>query len=577
MSDNNKPGPHLEEQKDAQAQIGALDAVMTVTKLVPFGPSRGVHFGSTNFEGYGLNQILDIIDSANPELLESAGTALVDARDAIKKAADELKGNLGDIDWKGEAREAFSGWGDNLIKTAEGIADYADLIGTQVLAAGSGLASVKKSMPHRDARTDPKAPKDFDEKDKVETNDEYMAAVKAEKDRQEAINQMYRLASFYTVSAGMMGKAEEPVFPKLPDVGVPAPANIRDGSPIPSAEASPLRSVEEPATVGRQSVREPDMRSQSVGDLPSVNQSAGLVAPSDPRVGTQIDSVGTLPQQEVAKPINATQPTTSGPTGPTGPLPSMASSTAPPALRGVAGRTTGPGGVPVNRAPAAAKGRVGGVPGAGGPAPRSGAGPLGQAPRTAAPGSVGGRGTAPVGPVPRTAAPGQAAGRGSAPMGRGVVGGVPKSGGPVPGQVGGARGPVGPMQAAPAGRSSSTPGRAANGVVGGRPVTGAVPADKGSKMPRGTVIGGEGAAVPRPAGQKPAQRGVIGAPPAPDAGRETRRLAAGPDGVVGAPNAGSRGATSGRAAAPRGGASSQRPDKGRSRRDERRGNSATAD
>lgn len=224
MSDKNKPNPHQEEQQDALAQNGALDAVMNMTRIVPFGPSRGIHFGSTNFEGYELNKMLDIVESANPELLESAGQALVDARDAIKKAAQELSDNLGgDVDWKGEARNAFTDWRDSLVTTAEGIAAYADTVGTQVMAAGSGLASVRKSMPPRDTRVNPTPVKDFVEVEKVETNDEYMAAAKVEKHRQEAINQMYRLASFYTVSAGMMGKAEEPVFPRMPDVGVPPP------------------------------------------------------------------------------------------------------------------------------------------------------------------------------------------------------------------------------------------------------------------------------------------------------------------------------------------------------------------
>ncbi|MEV7793796.1 hypothetical protein AB0O68_17665 [Streptomyces sp. NPDC087512] len=576
--DKNKPGTHPEEQQDAQAQIGALDAVMTMTKLVPFGPSRGIHFGSTNFENYGLNQIIDIVESANPELLETAGTALVDARDAIKKAADELKGNLGDIDWKGEARKAFTDWGDSLIKTAEGVADYADTIGTQVLAAGSGLAMVKKSMPHRDNRADPKPPKEFDKADKVETNDEYMAAVKAEKDRQEAINQMYRLASFYTVSAGMMGTAEEPVFPKMPDVGVPVPAGRRDRGPVPRTEASPLRSVEESATVSGQPAREPVTRAQSVGDLPSAKQPADLLAPPDPRVGTQIDSVGTLPQQDVAKPINVTPPATTGPTVPTtGPVPPMVPGTAPPSLRGRAGRITGPGGGLANKIPPSPQGRVGGLPGTG-PAPRTSTGPLGQAPRSTTPGPAASRGTGPLGQVPRTAPPGQAAARGTGPMGRGVVGGMPKPTGPVPGQAGGTRGPVGPMQAAPASRSGSGTGRAANGVVGGRPATGAVPTGKGSKLPRGTVIGGEGASAPRPAGQKPVQRGVIGAPPVSEAGRgAARRLTAGPNGVIGAPNAGNSGAAPGRAAVPRGGASSQGPDKRQPLRDEQRGNPATTD
>ncbi|MGC0374444.1 WXG100 family type VII secretion target [Streptomyces sp. SAI-229] len=186
--DKKNPDPHQEERQEALAQNGALDAFTSMTRIVnPFGgPSvRGFHFGSTSFEGYDLNDMIDIVESADPGLVDSAGEALIAARDAIKDAAGELSRNLGKIDWQGEAHTAFSDWAGSLVKTAEGIADYADVIGTQVLAAGSGLASVRKSMPPRDSRTDPKAVEDIPEAERVDSNDEYTAAVKAEGHRQE--------------------------------------------------------------------------------------------------------------------------------------------------------------------------------------------------------------------------------------------------------------------------------------------------------------------------------------------------------------------------------------------------------
>src|SRR5690606_3450700 len=162
--DKNKPGLHEEERQEALAQNGALDAFTNMSRVInPFGgPTlRGFHFGSTSFEGYELNDMIDIVESADPTLLDSAGEALAAARDAIKGAAGELSRNLGKIDWEGEAHTAFQDWAGSLVKTAEGIADYADVIGTQVLAAGSGLASVRKSMPPRDTRLDPKSVDDI--------------------------------------------------------------------------------------------------------------------------------------------------------------------------------------------------------------------------------------------------------------------------------------------------------------------------------------------------------------------------------------------------------------------------------
>ncbi len=158
MSGDDKQPEYAAEHQEADQQNGTLDAFMNVTKVLPFGlgSGQGFHFGKTSFEGYDLNAMIDIVESANPELLEGAGNALVAARDAFNKAAEELGTNLGDIDWQGEAHTAFSTWGTDLVTTAYALATYADTVGTQVMAASSGLASVRKSMPPRDSRIDPR-------------------------------------------------------------------------------------------------------------------------------------------------------------------------------------------------------------------------------------------------------------------------------------------------------------------------------------------------------------------------------------------------------------------------------------
>ncbi|MGW3681591.1 hypothetical protein [Streptomyces prasinus] len=579
--EENKPVPHQEERQEALAQNNMLDAVTSMTGLAvsPLGSVRGIHFGSTSFEDYKLNQMIDIVESAKPELLESAGTALVDARDAIQKAADELKDDLlGDIDWKGESQTAFTKWATSLVRTAEGIADYADVVGTQIMAAGSGLASVRKSMPPRDNRSDPKPIEEIHEAERVDSNDEYTAAVKAEDHRQEAINQMYRLASFYTVSAGMMAKEEEPVFPKMPDAGVPPP--LPDGDPVrrgaPYESSAPLA---QPETSVRHSVvtgvKEQGAREQ----LPTHESVDGL--PAQP-VGTEINSVGTLPPQEAMKPATATPPPTTGPAVAGGTALPVVPGATPPVARGSAGRAAGIGGVPTAKTPLSAQGRVGATAGSGSAA-RMGPGPAGQSPRAGTPGPVGNRVAGPLGQGGRTALPGQAGGHGSGPVGRGIVGGVPRSGGSMAGQVGGApRGPMGAMGAAPA--SPSGPGRNSGGVVGGRPVTGAAPGGNGSRLPRGTVIGGEGVPGPRTTGQRPGQHGVIGAPPATsNTGQVSRRSGSTPDGVVGMPNGKAPGPRNGvrtpeaSSGMQRGATSKRGSGTGRSRRDERRGDPSATD
>lgn len=484
MSDKNKPNPHQAEHQAAGRQNNGLDVATGMAPTVlPFasGPVRGFHFGTTNFEGHDLNEMIDIVESADPALLESTGDALLDAHDAIKKAADELRTDLGGVDWEGEAHRAFTTWGQSLVTTAEHLAGYAHVVGTQVLAAGSGLASVRNSMPPRDGRTDRKKVDDIPEAKRVESNDEYTAAVKAEKHRQEAINQMYRLASFYTVSQGTMAKAEEPAFPKMPDVGVPEPrGSIRGGGPSPDREPT-----------GALTGMKGSERLPLEGSRPSV-QEVDDTGPSLGRhIGTEIDSVGTLPP-ETTKPSPGTPPLPSGPTTPpvTGapPLPLAA---APPVLRGGAGRLPHVNGAPGNRSSAPARGSAGGLPG-GTPAGRAG--------------------NALTGPTGRSPLAAQTGGRSAGPMGRGLVAGTSNSAGPR-GTQGGPppRTPV--TGAGPQNPGRTGAGRPTNGVVGGTPVTRQGGSDTGgARVPRGTVIGDEGTAGPRSMRERPGQRGVFGVP-----------------------------------------------------------------
>lgn len=227
MSDKQKPQEsHQAEKEQAAAQVGAIDMVSGATgvaQLLPFGWNVPRVFGKTNFEGHALNAMIDMVESAKPEDLELAGTALLNAQTAIEEAAEELEGHITRVDWEGESGEAFRKWGANLVIHARKLAAFADAAGTQVTAAATGLASVRSAMPPRDTREDPKAVADIPTPKQIESNAEYAAAVKVEKDRQEAINQMNRLASFYAVSEEIMAGQEPPTFEPMPDVGVPKP------------------------------------------------------------------------------------------------------------------------------------------------------------------------------------------------------------------------------------------------------------------------------------------------------------------------------------------------------------------
>lgn len=129
----------------------------------------------------------------------------------------------------------------------------------------------------------------------------------------------------------------------------------------------------------------------------------------------------------------------------------------------------------------------------------------------------------PMGPVGRAAANGGQMGlRGpaSSALGktpRSITGGIPRVGG------------------TPAARVGGTGAARTGGVVGGKPTTEAAQRVTGSKIPRGTVIGGEDASRAPKGGERLGRRGVIGAPEQEGAGQAQRRPVNAPNGVVSTP------------------------------------------
>ncbi|MFF6878455.1 hypothetical protein ACFY9S_24530 [Streptomyces sp. NPDC012474] len=528
MSDKQKPQEsHQAEKEQAAAQVSAIDMVNGATgiaQFLPFGWNVPRVFGKTNFEGHDLNAMIDMVESAKPEDLELAGTALLNAQTAIEDAAEELEGHITRVDWEGESGEAFRKWGANLVIHARKLAAFADAAGTQVTAAATGLASVRSAMPPRDTREDPKAVADIPTPKQIESNAEYAAAVKAEKDRQEAINQMNRLASFYAVSEEIMAAQEPPTFEPMPDVGVPKPDPTYGDLRIEGGQGSGgLGAAHQSLVAAHDSSSTATGHARSGDPTPPLRQVDAPTVFSDANIGTKIDSVGTLPSQETTRPLANAPHTVTGPSGNGGITSPFPSGTVPPAQSGMAGRTSGFSGANGNRGPLSAQGRTGASSG----------------------GTVGGRGT--TGPMGQATTTGQSGARGSSasPMGRGVSGGMPR--------------PVGGPASDRAGGASSTGAARGNGIVGGRPATGPQ-GTTGSKVPRGTVVGAGGTTgSSAPAGQI-GQRGVIGAPksaPGARPGQTARPAAGNADGVVGtpkgqAPAGRSGGPTGGGAGAPHG-------------------------
>jgi len=499
----------LTGQQQSDLQVGVTDMTNRVSEVMhdAFGFGRLRAPGQkTNFEDHQLNDMLDIVEHTNPADLESAGEALWKAQKAISDAARELRGHLkaAEDDWQGEAGKAFQKWGAGLAGHADDLAEYAKAAGVQITSAGTGLASVRSAMPPRDTRMVRKSVHDIPVVARIDTNDDYVAATKVEGHRQEAINQMNRLSSFYVVSEQSLKGLEPPTFEAMPNVGVPKPEG-GGWSSLPSESHSGTFQHHASSTDGTAQQRHTtvtphaDIGLQLIKDVPDPT--------SHPirEVGTAIDSVDTLPQQTPTTPVtNTTNPTTTPTTGPQGvPLPSYTQGVPNRLGKGPVGRALGTTGVPRN--PATAQGR------AGTPGPASARG-LGQG------------GTNPMG---RPNATGQAGVKGGMPGGRptsGVTGGTPRQGGTSAGRQG-----LGPRGV----------GRSNDGVIGGRPTSTGASAKTGPKVPRGTVIGGEGAAGSRTSSGGISQRGVMGAPSATNGAARNQTPGRGSignsDGVTGAP------------------------------------------
>ncbi|MFF2964521.1 hypothetical protein ACFVT1_37850 [Streptomyces sp. NPDC057963] len=527
MSDAKKPEPsakeqHTQDQQRVQAQLIVTDVNRQVQHVMEsFGFGRSSSSGRTSFEGHELNAMIDLIENSNPEHLENAGEALLNARTAIKEAADELSDFIKEVDWEGESGIAFRDWGNGLVAHATKLSDFAQAAGTQITVAGTGLASVRKSLPPRDNRLDRKSVEDIEAPKRIDGNPEYVAAVKVEKNRQEAINQANRLASYYSVSEETLAAQEPPRFDKQLDVAMPRPRGrdetpldsgssavgsgaVRNGTPRVSSEHAVTGSAAITGTGGHAAI-------EALGTAPVLDKSTS----------TEIDSV-TTPPAPVTVSDTSPMPSATGPTGPsTNSTPPMTNVLVNP-VTGSSRRSTASTGLP----------RAIGQPGNG--ATRTGG------PKSGGPAANGRAGT----PVGRPS-----------PMGGGSASGTSgRSGGsgsqsPVAGRTGATGGrPMAGGHAGTSGSSGARTGRA-NGIVGGTPqraATGAGKAGGARGVPRGTVIGAEGVAQARGSAGGAGQRGVIGTGGASGAPRPGGRGTSSSNGVVGTPRGGAAGSGSAR-------------------------------
>ncbi|MFJ8645072.1 hypothetical protein ACIRNI_02930 [Streptomyces sp. NPDC093546] len=543
-----KPEQRYEqEQKQQQAADTTITGQRVATDMAQkvhetfsgvFGGSGTSVFGKTSFEDAPLNKMLDLLDSANPADLTNAGQKLEDATKALNEAARNLDNFVSKTDWKGEGAEEFRRYGKELVTYTYGLGSFSNVAGAQLKEAAVGLSSVRNSKPPRDSRAIQKKPEDFALPERTEDNPDYQKALKVEKDRQEAINQMNRLASFYAVSESTLKSQEPPKLPKpLGSSAVPPPAGQVDSG----------RARGEAGSTGN------DLSRSSSAQPSEARGWANNVGDSTPRTevtGKPVEAVGSNPRTEIDSVQTLPPPTTPNAPTPTGPVTGNPGPNAAPPIPGF--------GPPVRPTAPRATGMPGVPRTSGGPGPhttsRTGTpnNPTGRTTGTPPGRSPGMPGRSTGMPVTGHGAPPQATGRAGQPMGRSGPMGMPtgqtgRTGGPGQAPVTGRPTTSAPGMAGRQGGPGATPRAGQNGIVGGTPQR-AIGGSTGSRIPKGTVIGGEAASTGRPSTARPSQSGVIGANQANGAARATGRGTPSVNGVVGTPRGGATAARPGGAA-----------------------------
>lgn len=395
-----------------------------------FSPLKllGSLFGTTDFEAHTHEQLLAMVEAANPKTLETLSAQLTDAAKTITEIGEDLKTYITTVPWEGEAGRAMETWGEGAWKATLQLGEYSSVGGTWMGHAAQTLREVKQNMPPVDAT----AKGNVEAAHKFRNMPDYKellgpAQAKIREDHAQAVQQMNKLAQSYSLSTFVISAAEAPTFPPPP------------GQFVPKDERSPQQLIREQrsepggSTTSREAGRRSRGADYSVAESHARPESQTVIPAQGPTdttrpggppthrpggepVGMEIDSVGTLP------PTTATQP-----------------------------QPSGPGSLPVK--------------------PEGGS-------------------TIPLGTVPSTftRSPGSTGLPGAGP-GTGTARGVPGGRGALPGQIGSVGG-IGQVGAAGVAGGRMPMPREGGGIVGGKPVMPTTNNPAGA-IPRGTVIGTE--------------------------------------------------------------------------------------
>jgi uncharacterized protein YukE len=205
---------------------------------------RALDFSRTDFDSYSHEAMLNMVQHADPEALAGFGDRLTTAVTKINQIGADLNDHIAYVDWEGDSGAAFKDWGKNVAKSTLALGDYADSTGKALTAAADTLRTVKRDIPKVPAgakatydalHADPTARHDPDGQKEIS-----QAHTQLESARVQAADQMHKLAQSYSFSAAIINNAKPPTYPPMPATFVPPPeARTIDPSHYSSTGGSP--------------------------------------------------------------------------------------------------------------------------------------------------------------------------------------------------------------------------------------------------------------------------------------------------------------------------------------------------
>ncbi|WP_369183277.1 hypothetical protein [Streptomyces sp. Y1] len=362
--------------------------------------------GTTDFNQYSHSTLKGMVDGAKSQEVLSRALKLQQAGRVLSDLSTALQAHLGQVHWEGDAAEGFKTWVGNLYKSAAIIAKHSWTAGDAMNQAGEALTTARSAvpLPPNDAivtvdkrkKQAVMIPANVESKLAVGgTIDGYMKGINKDwvtedeakqaqalidKEKQEAVHQLEKLAQAYSAATTTLNGIDTNVV--LP--GTPGGDGSRGGSTdhpgsggsggysggsyhsprISSGStggsySQPVANYVDGSSVPRHPGSGADWRdparaepisSHGGGQLPSTPQDPGSSLPSHPsdptnRPGTGLDSL----------PPTSTLPTQ---TGPTGPVPSGGPSLNPGYPSVPVGDPSGPNGLPMTNIPGGLPGSV---------------------------------------------------------------------------------------------------------------------------------------------------------------------------------------------------------------------------